>query len=155
MPTNSAYPDHHLTVVDRRHVRNRFSGQQRGRFTVFQQPSRAAADGRQDYYRSISRPADRETGEFYFGTNGESSAGIDTFSELLGWLAGRLYPSARRTIIQEDARDQRVVFGAVDVFGLPDELAPDRCAPEAPMLEPAPPWLVLRALNVCWSTTPV
>ncbi len=41
------------------------------------QPFRAAADGRQNYDRSISRPADRETGEFYFGTNGESSLGID------------------------------------------------------------------------------
>ena len=76
-------------------------------------------------------------------------------SELLGWLTGRLYILPPGSPSTQKHADQRVVVGAVDGFGLPDELAPDGGDPEAPMLEPAPPCLVLRALKVCWSTTPV
>ena len=44
----------------------------------------ADADVRQNCNHSISRPADRKTGEFYFGTNGESSLGIDTARSVSG-----------------------------------------------------------------------
>ena len=59
-------------------------------------------------------------------------------SELLGWLTGRISLPPGSPSTHTDA-DQRVVFGAVDWFGLPAELAPDGGDPEVPMLEPAPP----------------
>jgi IstB-like ATP binding protein len=44
----------------------------------FPVPFHAAADDRQNCNHSISRPANREPEEFYFGINGESSLGIDS-----------------------------------------------------------------------------
>jgi hypothetical protein len=73
---------------------------------------------------------------------------------LPSWLAGRIYRPPGSPSTQKDA-DQRLVFGVVDWFRLPAELAPDGSDPEMPVLELAPPWLLLRALKVCWSTTPV
>ncbi len=83
------------------------------------QPFRAAADDRQNCSHSISRPADPETGEFYFGTNGENSFGIDSRRleretqrniELM-WLTGRLMPDFKT--IADFRRDNGATIRAV------------------------------------------